>query len=78
MDINRGSGKPTKDPMKKQAFFAGQSTRSLRQRAGPDGFPVIAFNIIWLALSASLLLIPGVARPGDPPSRANWRDGNCR
>src|SRR6516225_8619262 len=43
-------------------FFAGKSTKSLGHRGGPDGFAVIAFNIIWLALSAGLLLIPGVAR----------------
>jgi hypothetical protein len=40
-------------------LFAGQSMRSLGHRGG--GFAVIAFNIIWLALSAGLLLSPGVA-----------------
>ena len=45
-----------------RGFFVGQSTKSLGHRDGPDGFAVIPLNLIWLALSAGLLLIPGVAR----------------
>ena len=43
-------------------FFAGQSTRSLGYRGGPYGFAVIAFKMIWLALAAGFLLIPGMVR----------------
>ena len=41
-------------------LFAGQSTRSMGR--GPYGFTVMVLNMIWLALSAGLLLMPGVAR----------------
>ena len=43
-------------------LFGGQSTRSMEHRSGPYGLGVMTFNIIWLALSAGLLLSPGVAR----------------
>lgn len=45
-----------------QGFFAGQSKRSLGYRGGPCGFAVIAFKMIWLALAAGFLLIPGMVR----------------
>jgi hypothetical protein len=43
-------------------LFAGQSSKSMGHRGGPYGFTVMVLNMSWLALSAGLLLIPGVAR----------------